>query len=277
MITIFRAPADFIIAVDGQQFQTADFSFDDLFTASNPLAWLRSKLPDYNLAQPREVASTPWLAPIGSQEVWAAGVTYFRSRTARMEEAEAAGGDVFYDKVYEAERPELFFKATPMRTRGHLAPIRIRTDSTWDVPEPELTLAINSEGNVFGYTIGNDVSSRSIEGENPLYLPQAKVYKGSCALGPGLVVGEVITPQTTIRLQVFRDGALAFSGETSVSQIKRGFDELAEFLFRDNEFPQGAYLLTGTGIVPDSSFTLRSGDRVAIAIDGLGELINTVE
>jgi 2-dehydro-3-deoxy-D-arabinonate dehydratase len=277
MITIFRAPADFIIAVDGQQFQTADFSFDDLFTAPNPLAWLRSKLPDYTPAPPRDVASTPWLAPIGSQEVWAAGVTYFRSRTARMEEAEAAGGDVFYDKVYEAERPELFFKATPMRTRGHLAPIRIRQDSTWDVPEPELTLAINSEGKVFGYTIGNDVSSRSIEGENPLYLPQAKVYKGSCALGPGLVVGEVVTPQTTIRLQVFRDGALAFSGETSVSQIKRGFDELAEFLFRDNEFPQGAYLLTGTGIVPDSSFTLRSGDQVAIAIDGLGELINTVE
>jgi len=182
-----------------------------------------------------------------------------------------------YDKVYEAERPELFFKATPARTRGHLAPIRIRTDSTWDVPEPELTLAINSDGKVFGYTIGNDVSSRSIEGENPLYLPQAKVYRGSCALGPGLVVGNVVAPSTAIRLKVFRGNAEIFAGETTVSQIKRGFDELAAFLFRENEFPQGAYLLTGTGIVPGSTFTLRSGDRVAIAIDGLGELVNTVE
>jgi 2-dehydro-3-deoxy-D-arabinonate dehydratase len=263
--------------LDGQQYQSTNFSFDQLFTAADPLEWLRAQLPGWNLAQPREIASTPWLAPIGSQEVWAAGVTYFRSRTARMEEAEAAGGDVFYDKVYEAERPELFFKATPARTRGHLAPIRIRTDSTWDVPEPELTLAINSAGKVFGYTIGNDVSSRSIEGENPLYLPQAKVYRGSCSLGPGLVVGNVVTPATAIRLKVFRNHTEIFSGETAVSQIKRGFDELAGFLFRENEFPTGAYLLTGTGIVPDSSFTLQSGDRVAIGIDGLGELVNTVE
>jgi 2-dehydro-3-deoxy-D-arabinonate dehydratase len=277
MTTIFRTQTDFIIAVDGQQYQTTDFSFDELFTASDPSLWLRAKLAGCQPAAPRDPGATPWLAPIGSQEVWAAGVTYFRSRTARMEEAEAAGGDIFYDKVYEAERPELFFKATPTRTRGHLAPIRIRTDSTWDVPEPELTLAINSHGRVFGYTIGNDVSSRSIEGENPLYLPQAKVYRGSCALGPGLVVGGAVTPQTAIRLRIFRDHALAFSGETSVSQIKRGFDELAGFLFRDNEFPQGAYLLTGTGIVPDNSFSLRSGDRVAISIDGLGELVNTVE
>jgi len=136
-------------------------------------------------SRPARDLSSPWLAPVGSQEIWAAGVTYFRSRAARMEEAEAAGGDIFYDKVYEAERPELFFKATPSRARGHLAPIRIREDSTWDVPEPELTLAINSEGKVFGYTIGNDVSSRSIEGENPLYLPQAKVYRGSLSMGPG--------------------------------------------------------------------------------------------
>lgn len=277
MITIYRGTTDFIIAVDGQQYETTAFSFDDLFTQPNPLAWLRAQLPDWNLTQPREVTSTTWLAPVGSQEIWAAGVTYFRSRTARMEEAEAAGGDIFYDKVYEAERPELFFKATPARARGHLAPIRIRKDSTWDVPEPELTLAINAEGQVFGYTIGNDVSSRSIEGENPLYLPQAKVYRGSCSLGPGLVVGDVISPRTTIRLRVDRDGHEAFAGETSVAQIKRGFDELAGFLFRDNEFPHGAYLLTGTGIVPDSQFTLQSGDRVAIAIDGLGELVNTVE
>ena len=277
MITIFRGPSDFLISADDQQYQTADFSFDHLFTAPNPLKWLREQIPSWNVAPPRDLSPTPWLAPVGSQEIWAAGVTYFRSRAARMEEAEASGGDIFYDKIYEAERPELFFKATPARARGHLAPIRIREDSTWDVPEPELTLAINSEGKVFGYTIGNDVSSRSIEGENPLYLPQAKVYRGSLSMGPGLVVGEAVTGSTAIRIQVFRDNEVVFSGETAVSQIKRGFAELAGFLFRDNEFPHGAYLLTGTGIVPDSSFTLRSGDRVAIAIDGLGELVNTVE
>ncbi len=278
MTTIYRGAPDYIIVSEGRQYQTIDFSLDALFTAPDPQAWLRDQLTRcMPLSEPRETASHPWLAPVQSQEIWAAGVTYFRSRTARMEEAEAAGGDVFYDKVYDAERPELFFKATPARARGHLAPLCIRADSTWDVPEPELTLAINAAGRVFGYTIGNDMSSRSIEGENPLYLPQAKVYRGSCALGPALVVGDAITPDSRIRLHVYRDGAIVFTGETAVSQIKRGFDELAGYLFRDNEFPHGAYLLTGTGIVPDSQFTLHHGDRIAIAIDGLGELVNTVE
>jgi 2-dehydro-3-deoxy-D-arabinonate dehydratase len=277
MFTIFRGASDFIITAEGQQYHSASFSFDQLFSAPDPLTWLQGQISGWTRVEPQDLSSIPWLAPVGSQEIWAAGVTYFRSRTARMEEAEAAGGDVFYDKVYEAERPELFFKATPARARGHLAPIRIRQDSTWDVPEPELTLAINTQGKVFGFTIGNDVSSRSIEGENPLYLPQAKVYRGSLAMGPGLVVGNAVTPATAIRVEVQRSGESVFTGETAVSQIKRGFDELAEFLFRENEFPHGAYLLTGTGIVPDSAFTLQSGDRVSIAIDGLGELVNTVE
>ena len=277
MFTIFRGASDFIITAEGQQYHSASFSFDQLFSAPDPLTWLQGQISGWTRVEPQDLSSIPWLAPVGSQEIWAAGVTYFRSRTARMEEAEAAGGDVFYDKVYEAERPELFFKATPSRARGHLAPIRIRQDSTWDVPEPELTLAINKQGKVFGFTIGNDVSSRSIEGENPLYLPQAKVYRGSLSMGPGLVVGNAVTPATAIRVEVQRNGESVFTGETAVSQIKRGFDELAEFLFRENEFPHGAYLLTGTGIVPDSAFTLRSGDRVSIAIDGLGELVNTVE
>jgi 2-dehydro-3-deoxy-D-arabinonate dehydratase len=277
MFTIFRGASDFIITAEGQQYHSASFSFDQLFSAPDPLTWLQGQISGWARVAPQDLSSIPWLAPVGSQEIWAAGVTYFRSRTARMEEAEAAGGDVFYDKVYEAERPELFFKATPSRARGHLAPIRIRQDSTWDVPEPELTLAINTQGKVFGFTIGNDVSSRSIEGENPLYLPQAKVYRGSLSMGPGLVVGNAVTPATAIRVEVQRNGESVFTGETAVSQIKRGFDELAEFLFRDNEFPHGAYLLTGTGIVPDSAFTLQSGDRVSIAIDGLGELVNTVE
>ena len=277
MFTIFRGASDFIITAEGHQYQSASFSFDQLFSAPDPLTWLQGQISGWTRVEPQDLPSIPWLAPVGSQEIWAAGVTYFRSRTARMEEAEAAGGDVFYDKVYEAERPELFFKATPSRARGHLAPIRIRQDSTWDVPEPELTLAINTQGKVFGFTIGNDVSSRSIEGENPLYLPQAKVYRGSLAMGPGLVVGNAVTPATAIRVEVERNGESVFTGETAVSQIKRGFDELAEFLFRENEFPHGAYLLTGTGIVPDSAFTLQSGDRVSIAIDGLGELVNTVE
>ena len=229
------------------------------------------------LAERCELLLEDLLPPIGSQEVWAAGVTYFRSRAARMEESEGSGGDRFYDLVYAAERPELFFKATASRVRGHLDQIRVRADSTWDVPEPELTLAINSAGKVFGATIGNDVSSRSIEGENPLYLPQAKMYRGSCAIGPGLVVGAVLEPTVKIVVQIVRDGVEVFSGETDLGQIKRGFDELAEFLFRENEFPVGAYLMTGTGVVPGNDFSLRPKDRADITIDGLGTLSNEVE
>jgi 2-dehydro-3-deoxy-D-arabinonate dehydratase len=250
------------------------FSFDELFISEDPLAYTQAQFDSGEpCAQPEGAA----LPPIGIQEVWAAGVTYFRSRTARMEESESSGGDRFYDMVYEAERPELFFKATPARCRGHLDKVCIRADSTWDVPEPELTLAINAAGRVFGYTIGNDMSSRSIEGENPLYLPQAKVYRGSCAIGPCLVVGDPPAPETKIAIEIRRGGEQVFAGETEVAQIKRGFDELAGFLFRENEFPEGALLMTGTGVVPESDFTLASGDVISIEIGGVGVLENAVE
>jgi 2-dehydro-3-deoxy-D-arabinonate dehydratase len=216
-------------------------------------------------------------APIGSQEVWAAGVTYLRSRTARMEESKDAGGGTFYDKVYHAERPEIFFKGTPHRVAAPGTPVRIRRDSKWNVPEPELTLAINAHGKIFGYTVGNDMSSRDIEGENPLYLPQAKVYDKSTALGPCLYVTDQPLPaSTTIAIEIRRDDTAVFSGTTAISQIKRSFTELAEFLFRDNSFPHGTYLLTGTGIVPPDAFTLRSGDEIRITIEPIGTLVNPV-
>jgi 2-dehydro-3-deoxy-D-arabinonate dehydratase len=254
----------------------SDFCFNALFTAENPASYVEAALAAAGPELPLD-SSVSCQPPIGDQEVWAAGVTYFRSRTARMEEAESSGGDIFYDKVYEAPRPELFFKATAPRTRGHGDHVAIRSDSTWDVPEPELTLAISSRGEVFGHTIGNDMSSRSIEGENPLYLPQAKVYTGSCAIGPCLVVGPAPGPETVIAVAITRGGVQVFSGETTVSQIKRSFTELAGYLFRANEFRYGAYLMTGTGVVPDSSFTLAPDDVVAITIDGIGTLENVVE
>ncbi|WP_080056971.1 fumarylacetoacetate hydrolase family protein [Spirosoma aerolatum] len=218
------------------------------------------------------------LAPIGRQEVWASGVTYLRSRNARMEESKKSGGDNFYDRVYDAERPELFFKATPERVVGPGANVRIRADSTWNVPEPELTLFITSAGKIVGYTCGNDMSSRSIEGENPLYLPQAKSYDGSAALGPCLYVPESpISPDTTIRLEIIRNGKAVFSNSIAISQMKRQHTELVSFLFRECSFKNGCYLMTGTGIVPSDDFTLRSGDEISITIDGIGTLTNIVE
>ena len=222
MITIFRGLQYVTFLKDGGYFQSADFSFDALFQAQSPLDYLNDFLGNCEEASPIEPESTPLLPPLGNQEIWAAGVTYFRSREARMEEAESAGGDVFYDKVYDADRPELFLKATARRARGHLDQVCIRKDSTWDVPEPELTLAINAHGNVFGYTIGNDMSSRSIEGENPLYLPQAKVYRGSCAIGPALCAGE-LPPlnETNIQIEIIRNNETTFEALTDLSQLKR--------------------------------------------------------
>jgi len=217
------------------------------------------------------------LAPIGSQEVWAAGVTYYRSRTARMEESQQAGGGDFYDRVYNAERPELFFKSSAHRVAGPGEIVRIRKDSKWNVPEPELTLAINNRAEIIGYTIGNDMSSRDIEGENPLYLPQAKVYDRSCGLGPCILVDrEPLASSTEIRMSLQRKGLEVFQGSTTVAQLKRSPRELVEFLFRDNSFPMGCFLLTGTGIVPSDDFTLQSGDGIEIAIDGIGTLANLV-
>lgn len=224
-------------------------------------------------AVPRE-----FLAPIEAQEVWAAGVTYYRSRTARMAESESAGGGDFYDRVYSAERPELFFKATPHRVVGPEAAVRIRRDSKWNVPEPELALLISPRGKIVGYTAGNDMSSRDIEGANPLYLPQAKVYDGCCALGPGILVsGEQIPASTGIHLKIRRSGEVVFQGSIKLTEMKRSLEELVAFLFRESSFPNGCFLLTGTGIVPPDSFTLAAGDRVEITIDGIGVLANTVE
>jgi 2-dehydro-3-deoxy-D-arabinonate dehydratase len=217
-------------------------------------------------------------APIGTQELWAAGVTYMRSRDARIEESKKAGGGDFYDKVYTAERPELFFKSLPARVAAHNEAVCIRKDSTWNVPEPELTLFINANGTIQGYTIGNDMSSRSIEGENPLYLPQAKVYDRSAALGPCLLVLPSPLPLATrISISIFRNEQLQFSEGISLSSMKRSWTELASWLFRSCSFPDGCYLMTGTGMVPPDTFTLEPGDRIDISIEGIGVLTNKVE
>jgi 2-dehydro-3-deoxy-D-arabinonate dehydratase len=217
------------------------------------------------------------LAPIGQQEVWASGVTYMRSREARMEESKDAGGGDFYARVYEAERPELFFKAPAHRTVGTGQPVRIRKDSKWNVPEPELTLFICSTGSIEGYTIGNDMSSRDIEGENPLYLPQAKSYDGAAALGPCIYVTESpIASNTKISIAIQRNQELLFSNEISIARMKRKHTELVGYLFREMSFPYGAFLMTGTGIVPPDNFTLHSGDEIKISIEHIGVLVNTV-
>jgi 2-dehydro-3-deoxy-D-arabinonate dehydratase len=218
------------------------------------------------------------LAPIGSQEVWAAGVTYTRSRAARMDESQEAGGATFYDRVYEAERPELFFKSAAWRVRGPEQRVRIRRDARWTVPEPELALIIDPRGSIIGYTIANDMSSRDIEGENPLYLPQAKIYDGSCALGPAMLIPDAPLPaETKIDLCVRRAGAIAFEGNTTLGQMRRRPEELVEFLYRETSFPAGCVLLTGTGIVPPNDFTLHAGDEVRITVPPIGTLINSVE
>ena len=216
------------------------------------------------------------LPPIDNQEVWAAGVTYKRSQTARMEESETSAD--CYDRVYQSARPELFLKATPNRVSGPGEPVRIRADSKWDVPEPELALVLNSRLELVGFTIGNDVSSRDIEGENPLYLPQAKVYNQCCGLGPYIVLASSVADPSAIEisLRIERDGNSAFQGETSISEMARSFDDLLGWLGRENSFPNGAFLLTGTGIVPDSDFTLQGGDLVHISISGIGTLSNPV-
>jgi 2-dehydro-3-deoxy-D-arabinonate dehydratase len=220
----------------------------------------------------------PLLAPIGNQEVWASGVTYYSSRRARIAESKDAGGGDFYDRVYTAERPELFFKAVAHKVAGPDSFVKIRRDALWSVPEPELTLLINPRGEIIGYTIGNDMSSRDIEGTNPLYLPQAKVYDRSCALGPGILIhSDPMPAATSIQLDILRAGHPEFSGATTLAELKRDPATLVEYLFRDHTFPYGCFLLTGTGIVPPDSFTLQRDDEIQITIDGIGTLVNTVE
>jgi 2-dehydro-3-deoxy-D-arabinonate dehydratase len=229
---------------------------------------------DYSAVLPlAEVALSP---PIDEQEVWAAGVTYVRSRTARMEESQTAAS--CYDRVYVSPRPELFLKATPHRVAGHGQPLRIRCDSKWNVPEPELALVLNSRLRLVGCTIGNDMSSRDIEGQNPLYLPQAKVYKGCCGLGPWITLADAMPPRKEIRIRlvVRRAGQAVFQGQTGIDQMARTFEDLIDWLGRENAFPRGVFLLTGTGIVPESDFTLHPGDVMEIQIDGIGTLANPV-
>ena len=218
------------------------------------------------------------LSVIGdNQELWACGVTYLRSKIGRQEESKDAGGGDFYGRVYEAERPECFFKSTPHRVAGNKGFVRIRKDSTWDVPEPELTLVVTSSGKIIGYTIGNDMSSRSIEGENPLYLPQAKTYDGCAALGPCILLTEKpIEAATNITLTISRNGQIAFKDSIAINQMKRTPEELASFIFRECSFPHGCMIMTGTGIVPGNEFTLKSGDEISITIDKIGELVNVV-
>jgi 2-dehydro-3-deoxy-D-arabinonate dehydratase len=245
-----------------------------LLESEDPVAQLE-KVVAKNL--PRVALSEVRLcAPVEQQEVWAAGVTYLRSKTARMEESDFSA--TAYDRVYEAERPELFFKSLPEKVAATGDPVGIRRDSRWSVPEPELALVLNSRGKIAGYTIGNDMSSRDIEGENLLYLPQAKIYTGSCALGPWITLGasESEARQWRIRLAIQRNGKPVFEGETSPGKIKRTFEELAAFLFRSQVFPNGAVLLTGTGLVPPDNFTLQAGDEVEIEIGGIGLLQNPV-
>ncbi|NWG12170.1 MAG: fumarylacetoacetate hydrolase family protein [Acidobacteria bacterium] len=254
-------------------------SADDLVERVGRLATCADQEKGWSLAAldvPPDLHVPHLLAPITKQEVWGAGVTYWRSREARMEES--AGGGSFYDKVYRAERPELFFKTMPSRVVGPNAPIRVRVDSKWTVPEPELTLAISSSGQLVGYTIGNDVSARDIEGENPLYLPQAKIYKGSCAIGPVVTLAHTVSDprKMEIRLTV-RDGdGVRFEGSTSLASMKRSFEDLIAYLFRELDFPHGVFLLTGTGIVPPDDFTLQHGDVVEIEIPEIGTLRNPV-
>lgn len=218
------------------------------------------------------------LTPIGTQEIWASGVTYMRSKSARMEESKDAGGGDFYDRVYDAERPELFFKSAASRVAGPGQKVRIRKDSNWNVPEPELTLMISSSGKIIGYTVGNDMSSRDIEGQNPLYLPQAKTYDRSAAIGPCIYIPESpIQENAGIEIEIIRNKSQVFSGEVKIDQIRRKFTDLVEFLFRETTFPSGCLLMTGTGIVPPNDFTLQAGDEIRIRIEHIGELVNIVE
>lgn len=273
---LFRTTGGVFVEEEGEHYLIVEHGWDSLLSRDDLpefLAEFVARGEAFGRFHEGEV-----LAPISGQEVWAAGVTYYRSRGARMEESKDAGGGDFYDRVYSADRPELFFKSTASRTVGAGGKVKIRGDAKWSVPEPELTLVVSAGGRIVGYTIGNDMSSRDIEGENPLYLPQAKVYNGSCALGPGiLVMGNPLAHSTEIVLEILRGDRIEFEGSVALTELKRDPKMLVEYLFRDNSFPAGVFLMTGTGIVPPSSFTLEKGDRVRITIEPIGVLENAVE
>lgn len=250
-------------------------TLSDVLHAEDPRALAQGMVDEW--AHPLTAAEVEFLPPLDQQEVWAAGVTYKRSKEER--ERESAGAARFYDLVYSAARPELFFKAPAYRVRGPGETVRIRRDSKWNVPEPELALVVSPRLTLVGFTIGNDMSSRDIEGENPLYLPQAKCYDHSCAVGPAITLASDFPPpeQAAIRLIIERGGQTAFDGQTTVAAIKRSFEELISWLGRETTFPNGAILLTGTGVVPPDDFSLLPADVVHIDISGIGRLTNTVE
>jgi 2-dehydro-3-deoxy-D-arabinonate dehydratase len=274
---LYRTTSGCVVEQDEKFYSAGDIQWDALLAREDLADYLRNLLTDLKPALSPLDDTASLKPPIGAQEVWAAGVTYYRSRDARMDESKAAGGGDFYDRVYRAERPELFFKATAHRVAGHLQPVAIRRDASWSVPEPELTLLISPKGKIQGYTIGNDMSSRDIEGENPLYLPQAKVYDRSCALGPGVLISaERLSESTRLAMEIVRAQQTVFAGSTTLASLKRDPALLVEYLYRESTFPAGCYLLTGTGIVPPDSFTLQHGDEVRISIDGIGALVNRV-
>lgn len=270
---LYRTQTGAVVEEAGRCFALAD-AWDALINHDDLAAHLRSGISAGKspVAAPR---AGDLRAPIGNQEIWAAGVTYLRSKVARMEESQTAGGSDFYDRVYEAPRPEIFFKATAGRVAAPHQAMRLRGDSKWIVPEPELTLVINRRGKIIGYTAGNDLSCRDIEGENPLYLPQAKVFKDCASVGPGILVADQPPPpSTTIKLEILRGGKIEFTGATSIDRLKRKLTELVDWLFRENVFEQGVLLMTGTGIVPPDGFCLKPGDEVRIEIQGIGTLVN---
>lgn len=267
-ILITHNEKDYLVKEEWHQFINDDRLYDKCTSICDS---------EMSIPNGAELLATQLLKPIDKQEIWASGVTYYNSKLGRQEESKDSGGGDFYEKVYGADRPELFFKSTAARAVGHQEQIAIRKDSSWDVPEPELTLYNTSNGKTVAYTIGNDVSSRSIEGENPLYLPQAKTYDRSAAIGPCLFVPvDVLPPDSIIGLEIFRNDHLEFQGSIGVNQIVRKLEDLVAYLYLETTFPYGSFLMTGTGIVPDTNFTLNKGDRVEITIDHIGKLINTV-
>ena len=271
---LYRTTRGIFVEEKESFYPVSTIGWDELIASVDMHVYLHAAMQD---EPARQFNPTTILAPAVNQEVWAAGVTYYRSRNARMEESKEAGGGNFYDRVYAAERPELFFKATGSRVAGPNDAVRIRSDARWSVPEPELTLLINPAGKIVGCTIGNDMSARDIEGENPLYLPQAKIYDGSCALGPCILLSsEPLAKSIAIRMEIMREGKIAYAGDTTLAELKRDPKQLVEYLFHSNNFPDGVFLMTGTGIVPGDAFTLSRGDVIRISIDQIGSLENYV-
>ena len=274
---LYNTTSGIYLEKQGQFYLIDTIQWNELVNTNNLYSFLQSLAFTANPNNKEDFGQLTILPPIQHQEIWAAGVTYLRSRESRMEESKISGGADFYAKVYDAARPELFFKSTAARCVGTNATVNIRKDANWNVPEPELTLFANANGKIVGYTIGNDMSSRDIEGENPLYLPQAKCYEKSAAIGPCLYVPEnPINPDAKINMQIFRAEAELFSGQISINQMKRTHQELIDYLFRSMDFPNGVYLMTGTCLVPPNEFTLAVGDRISISIAEIGVLTNTV-